>query len=430
MGSGCRGPRLIRPYDTDPVVSPFLPDDETLARVREALPATSAGIYLNAGSLGPLPAETHRAMSDLADWELRVGRASDDYYLELLQRLDETRAAVASVIVAGPESIAITHSTTDAMNIASWAFDWRPGDRMVTSRLEHAGGLGPLLMLRDRFGVDLVMADLGDGGDDVLTLRALDEAIVPGTKLVSISHVAWTTGAVLPVERIVELAHERGAAVVIDGAQAVGAIPVDVGRIGAEFYAIPAQKWLLGPEGMGALHVAPRFLEQAKRTFSGFFSYESHDLAGNATVHPNARRFEASGYHRPSVVGMARSIGWLSMFVGWDWIHHRGPHLARQAAERLAAISGVEVLTPRQRMATLVTFRISSWTSDAAHAEISRRTFAIFRTIPAIDALRISVGSWNSGAELERFSQAVELLAAHTPDTLPKREPLTILGES
>jgi len=412
------------------VVSPFLPEDEKLAAVRDALPATGAGIYLNAGSLGPLPAETHRAMIEMAELELRLGRSSHDDLLELLQRMDEARAGVAAVVAASPDSIALTHSTTDGMNIATWAVDWRPGDRAVTSRFEHAGGLGPLYTLRDRLGVELVQADLGDGGDDDRTMGALDEAIVPGTKLVSLSHVAWTTGAVLPIARIVELAHSRGAVVVVDGAQAVGAIPVDVGAIGAEFYAMPAQKWLLGPDGMAALHVAPAFLDRARRTFAGYFSYESHDLVGGATPHPNARRFEASGYHRPSVVGMARSLAWLQMFVGLDWVQRRGTALARRAADRLAAIPGVELLTPRHQMGTLVSFRIAGWRSAAAFEEISRRTFAIFRTVQAIDALRISVGFYNTDAEIERFAACVELLAGHAPETLPPRQTLTILGEA
>jgi L-cysteine/cystine lyase len=202
-----------------------------------------------------------------------------------------------------------------------------------------------------------------------------------------------------------------------------------VRAIGADFYSIPAQKWLLGPEGMAALHVAPAVLDRVQRTFSGYFSYEGHDLVGNAVLHPDARRFEASGYHRPSVVGMARSLGWLSMYVGLEWVYRRGAALARQAAARLVEIPGVELLTPRHQMANLVTFRIARWDVNAAFEEISRRTFAIFRTVPALEALRISVGFFNTEAEIERFAQAVELLASHTPESLPPRRTLALLGE-
>jgi len=409
-------------------VTPFLPEGDRLAAVREALPATAAGIYLNTGSVGPLPAETHRAMAELAERELAVGRASLDDFVDLLERMDEARAAVAAIARAAPAEIALTHSTTDALNVASWSVDWRPGDRAVTTRFEHAGALGPLYTLRDRLGIELVMTDLGDGGDDERTLAALDAVIVPGTKLVSVSHVSWTTGAMLPVARIAELARSRGAVTVVDGAQAIGAIPVEVGALGVDFYAIPAQKWLLGPEGIAALYCAPAATERARQTFAGFFSYASHDLVGAATLHAAARRFETSGYSRPVVLGMARSLAWLSMFVGLDWVHGRGRALAPASAHPQAANPRGELLNPPERMANLISFRIAGWTSDDAFEEISRRCFAIFRTLPT-DALRISVGFYNTEEELERFAATVELVAGHTPATLPPRRMLAMLGE-
>jgi selenocysteine lyase/cysteine desulfurase len=110
---------------------------------------------------------------------------------------------------------------------------------------------------------------------------------------------------------------------------------------------------------------------------------------------------------------MARSIGWLSMYVGLDFVHRRGSALASLAATRLAGISGVTVLTPAHAMATLVTFRIAGWPAKAALDELGSRVFAIARTIDSLDALRISVG----------------LLAGHTPETLPPRRVLMILGD-
>ena len=243
----------------------------------------------------------------------------------------------------------------------------------------------------------------------------------------SVSHVAWTTGARLPIERIAELAHGRGALLAVDGAQAIGAIPVGLASLGADLYAIPAQKWLLGPEGIAALYVAPGSLDRLRQTFAGFFSFADEDLVGRAVLHPSARRFETSGYSRPLVAGMARSLAWLSMYVGLDWVHRRGTALASAVAGRLAAIPGVELLTPRARMASLVSFRIPGWPVDAAFEEISRRSFAIFRTVPG-DALRISVGFYNSEAELDRFVSTVELVAGSTPESIPPRRTLEILG--
>ena len=404
-----------------------MPDAQKLTTIREAIPALSAGIYLNTGSAGPLPSETAAAMAEMAARERDIGRGHPDSVPEAIARMDEARAGVAAVLGTDVRAVALTHSTTEGMNAATLAVDRWSGGRAVTTRHEHAGGLGPLYALRER-GIDLEFVDAGDDGDHERTLRAFDAAITPGTSLVSISHVAWTTGAVLPVAGIAELAHARGALLVVDGAQAVGAIPFRFVELGADLYALPAQKWLLGPEGMGALVVDPDLVERLTPALSGWYGFERIDGSG-AAWWPDARRFELGGFHRPSVVGMARSIGWLSMYVGLEFVHRRGMASASAAAVRLAGIPGVTVMTPLHAMGTLVTFRIAGWSALAALDELGARVFAIARTIESLDALRISVGFFTSDEEIERFARAVELLAAHTPETLPPRR-LTILGDT
>jgi L-cysteine/cystine lyase len=409
------------------VVTPFLPDDEKIPAIREALPSTAAGIYLNTGTAGPLPRETAHAMAEAEAWELRTGRADINYYKDSLERRAEARAAIAAVIGTDPGHVALTHAATEGMDIATWAIDWKPGDRVVTTNLEHAGGLGPLWALRERFGVELAIADIGLGADPAAMLDVFDRAVVPGTRLVAVSHVTWATGAVLPVREIAEIAHSRGALVALDGAQAVGAIPVSVEDLGVDFYSVAGQKWLLGPEGTGAVYCAPSTLDRPRLTFAGYWSFESIDQAAQGKLWPDARRFDGAGFHGPSVLGLARSAAWLSMFVGLPWIHERVGRMAGEAAAMLAEVPGVEVLTPRENMAGLVTFKIAGWGSTAALRELSQRTLCIARTIPPLDAIRISVGFFNTAGELRRFRDGVALVAAHTPETIPHRPRIEVL---
>ena len=412
------------------MVAPHLTDPAKLVAVRAALPALGAGIYLNTGSVGPLPAETAAAMAEMATWERDLGRAHPDAFEELLARMGEARAGVAAVLGTDVSNVALTHSTTDAMNAGTLALDWRRGGRVVTSRHEHGGGLGPLYALRDRGIAELEIVDAGDDGDDARTLAAFDAAITPDTRLVSVSHVTWTTGAVLPVAAIAELAHARGALLIVDGAQAAGAIPFRFDELGADFYAVPAQKWLLGPEGMGALVVNPSLIERIVPALGGWFSFERLDGRARPSggAMPGASNPRAttghpwSGWPAPSAGCRCSSGSTTSWGADRRWPRH--------AARRLAAIAGVTVLTPTDRMATLVTFRIAGWSAQAALDELGARVFAIARTIPSLDALRISVGFFTSDAELDRFFDGVALLAAHTPATLPPRRGLAILGES
>ncbi|HEY6014762.1 MAG TPA: aminotransferase class V-fold PLP-dependent enzyme, partial [Candidatus Limnocylindrales bacterium] len=203
------------------MVAPFPPGPEKLEAVRSALPALAAGIYLNTGSVGPLPAETAAAMAEVATWERDVGRAHPDDFDELLARMAEARAGVAAVLGSDVGAVALTHSTTESMNAGTLAaVGAGVGGRVVTSRHEHLGGLGPLFSMRDRGAAEVEIVAAGDDGDDARTLAAFEAAITPETRLVSVSHVAWTTGAVLPIAGIADIAHARGARLIVDGAQA------------------------------------------------------------------------------------------------------------------------------------------------------------------------------------------------------------------
>ncbi|MEA2520056.1 MAG: L-cysteine/cystine lyase, partial [Chloroflexota bacterium] len=248
-----------------------MPDAEKLAAVRAALPALGAGIYLNTGTAGPIPSESAAAMAEITDYELRIGRAHADYFDGFLERLGEARGAVAAIVGADIDEIAITHSTSVAVNAAIGSVGLRAGDRIVSTRSEHAAGLGPVVAAAARTNAEAVFVDVDGAITDETILERFDAALTSATRLVVFSHVLWTTGRVLPVEAIARLAHERGATVVVDGAQAAGALPVAVHELGADFYAIAGQKWLLGPEATAALWVAPSIVAGSRPSIVGWF---------------------------------------------------------------------------------------------------------------------------------------------------------------
>ena len=388
------------------MVTPFLPDADKLAAVRAALPAVSAGIYLNTAAAGPLSSECAAAMAELADREVRMGRGHPADADDARQRADEARAAAASVLRADPRSIALTHGAADGLALALFVARPATGGRVVTTSagpISEQGAAGIGLRPDD----EIVVVPVDDGAPDVDIVARFARSITPSS-LVALPHVAPTTGAVLPVDRIAAAARERGATVVVDGSAAAGAVPVDPAALGADAYVVDGRAWLLGPDGIGALWLGPALLDRTG----------SRDASG----------VERGSPARIAVAGLARAIGWLAMFVGWEYVHRRGPQLARSMVDRLAAIPGVDVLTPRDRMATIVSFRIAGWSADRALDELADRTFLIADTIPAIDAIRLCVGFFSTTEELERVASGVELLAAHTPDDLPRRPRLAVLG--
>src|SRR2546430_15849219 len=175
-----------------PVVSPFMPDEEKLAAVREGLPATAAGIYLNTGTCGPLPREAAIAMSELEGWELATGRAHAAFQEEALVRLDEARASIAAIVHADIDAIALTHGTTDGVNAALWSIDWAPGDALVTTSLEYPGAVAAIRSLARRRGGGTRTAEISPARTS--TLAALERAIDGPIRMAARSHVAVSSG--------------------------------------------------------------------------------------------------------------------------------------------------------------------------------------------------------------------------------------------
>jgi L-cysteine/cystine lyase len=400
-----------------------------VAALRAQLPGTEAAIYLDAGGAGPLPTETLAAIRQLEDFEMRVGRGTPDARDELAGRLGETRAVVAAVLGASVESVALTHSATEALHIAAWSVDWRPGDEAVATTLEHPGAIAALAAVRDRFRVAVRLADVGGGGDDGRTLGAIEAAMTSRTRLVLAPHVSWQAGSVLPVAELGTIARRRGAWMAVDGAQAAGAIPVSVDDVGADFYATSSYKWLLGPAGMGALHVSERARADGMPAFAGAPDGHAQGDALRPGSPDDARRFDARGFNLPVVAGLARGAGWLAMHVGLGWAHERSARLAGAVADELAAIPGVTVVTPRARMATLVAFRVAGWDPEQLAEAIQREAHATVAALEPIHAVRASVGWFNTEAELARFVETVAWLAGRTPESVPRRPGLTVLAE-
>ncbi len=414
------------------MVAPLTPDRARLKALREALPAVGAGIYLNAASAGPLPAETARAMADEAAREATLGRAHDQDPQETVERVGEARAAVAAVLAADLEAVALSHGTAHGLLLASTALPWRPGDRAVVLTDGPGWGPWPFAML-ESLGVETVKVAVKNQEPQAV-VAAVERALEPGARLLAMPHVLATNGALLPAKEVAEVARAGGALVFVDGSLSVGAIPVAAGDTGADVLAVPSERWLLGPAGLGAVWCGPRLRDRLGNLYPDGFADPWRSGTEAAPGHGAARGagreawpIRAAGWHRPSVVGLARSCGWLSMHVGLEWALARASELARQAARALAAIDRVTVLTPPDQLATVIAFRIDGWGASVALAELGSRVFAIAGRVESRNAVRISLGAWNTAEELDRFVAAVALLAAHTPETMPPRRSLDML---
>jgi len=210
--------------------------------IRQQMPATTSRIYLNTGTFGPLPICAIQAMQERIQYEWQNGRLGAEAFERMTAAYNDARTSVARLLNADVQEIALTDNTGEGMNIISFGTPWRAGDEVITTNHEHISALAPLYQIRDRYGVVIRQADLGEQADRP-ALEAISELVTPRTRLIVLSHVTWTTGAVLDIRAVSRMGRERGIPVLVDGAQSAGAIPIDVKALDVDFYAIPMQKW-------------------------------------------------------------------------------------------------------------------------------------------------------------------------------------------
>ena len=383
-------------------------DSSKLAAIRQELPAVTDCVYLNTGTCGPLPRRAADAICRETGHELNHGRIDFDDFVRVFEAVGQVRQSLARLLGADADEIALTHHTTDGMNIGTWGLDWRPGDELITTTLEHEGGLMPAYMAGRRQRLGLRVVDLGAGEGDVV--GQLEAAITPRTRLISLSHVSYTTGARLPLAEIVDMAHRHHVLVLVDAAQSAGAIQFDAQQLGVDMVAVPGQKWLCGPEGIGALYVRRDCWSMLSPTFVGFLSLwpdMKMDRTGQFLLSPDARRYEIGSRFRPGVFAMLESLRWLEdpAEVGWEWAFRRIEHLAHVAAGLLDDLPGVRLVTPANR-AGLISFAVDGPGPDQLVAALAERRIRV-RAIHPLDCLRASTGFYNTEEDLTALRDAL-----------------------
>lgn len=389
----------------------------TLDQIRQELPAVQRMAYLNTGSNGPLPAAAAAAMAAAAERQFTEGRIVPAASLIFSETKARLRDAFAGLLHAPLLSVALTHNTTEGCNLALWGLSWQPGDEIITTTLEHPGLTVPLSLLRQRAGVTVRFADVGLGQTNRV-LDALSGAFTRRTRLVALSHVSYSSGAMFPLAEIVELAHRHGAWVLVDAAQSLGAMPVDVAALGVDFYACSGQKWLCGPEGVGALYVHPERLDDLWPAFGGYSTFLTQNHRGWFVPQPGAARFESLALYPPTVWGMNASLQWLTEEVGFATVFDTITANAQTLRAALAQLPGVTLLTPDQQQAGLVSFDLEGWSPQALAglSEAVGQAGYVIRTIPHPPfGLRASTGFFNTTAELLGLTQQIEAWLTQGP---------------
>src|SRR5712671_1817735 len=393
--------------------------DPYLQQWRDDTPGCANHIHLNNAGAGLMPRPVLAAVVEHLNREANVGgyESADDAEAAVA----EAYAQVSKILNAQPRNVAIVENSTVAFFQALSAFDFKPGDVVVTTRNDYSSNQLAYLSLARRHGLQVRRAeDLASGGADPQSVEELLRD--PHVRLLAVTWVPTNSGLMQPVETLGNIAQASGVPYLIDACQAVGEIPVDVARLRCDFLSATARKFLRGPRGIGFLYVSDRALRRGDHPLYIDMRGAEWITADTFELTPDARRFENWEFAYALLLGLGEAARYaLSVDVG------RGGRRARELAAtlrtKLAALPGYRVLDRGKDLAAIVTAAVSGWDAPALVTALRQRginTSASLGAYAVIDmaeknaksALRVSPHYYNTEAELDVLIDALKSLPA------------------
>ena len=337
-------------YDVDAIRADF----PILASEFNGYPLT----FLDSGASAQKPECVLRCMDDVYRRSYAnvhrgayaLSQAATDYY-------EGARKTVARYLNArSDDEIVFTHNVTAAINLVAHSYGRRylqRGDEVIISQMEHHANIVPWQLLRDEIGIELKVAPIDEAGN--LLLDQLAEMFSHKTKLVSLTHVSNVLGTIVPIKKVIDLAHERDIPVLIDGAQGIVHTRVDVQDLDAEFYAFTGHK-LYGPSGIGVLYGKKDLLNTMPPYQGGGDMIER--VTFEKTTYRNApARFEAGTPPIVEAAGLAAAIDYVDE-IGMENISSHEQELLNYATERLNEVDGITIYGEAQHKAGIISFTL------------------------------------------------------------------------
>ncbi len=389
--------------------------------IRAQIPATGKYVYLNSGWQGPSPVSVIRAVQDAFQDEAE-GPTAPPTHERRLAAFRRSRSALATLIGAGTDEISIQQSTTEGVNIILSGIGLQPGDEIITCSGEHSSVIVPAYHARDRYGATLKIVRVSpeDTPGDILT--RFEEATTPALRLILLSHISYSSGQIFPVRDLAALAHKRGAYLLLDAAQSIGQIPVNVRELDCDFCAFPGHKWLLGPAATGTLYVRKELIAgvnppRVSHHASAFYNFKDRFEAKTDTID----KFELTTVSVPLLAGLNAAIDFVEA-IGLDAIKERALALARYATVRLRAVDGLEMASVSEPSAVrsgIVSFALTGVAPATLTAHLWESGRIVARTVPDAACTRLCLHAFNTEAEVDA---AVEVIAEAAKHGVPERD--------
>jgi L-cysteine/cystine lyase len=326
--------------------------------------------------MGPVSTVYAEALDRYTRDDVAGGRAMNQRYSDLDAARENLRDEFAELLTCDREHLFLTQSTSNGLRAIIETISWQPGDEVISTDLEHEACALPLRRQAELSGLKIRIARIS--GSDDLVLDSIASQITDRTRLMAFSGTAFESGRRLPTRRIVELARKAGVPTLLDAAQSAGAVPLDLDASGIDYCALPMQKWLCGPEGLGALYVR-------------------RESAHALTASPRDSVVHGHGI----VAASAEQLRWLRQTLGWDWIHQRTAELTAYARAAVETSGFATLITP-SACAGLTTLTFAGATAPALAEDVAERGFIVRHLAPHA-AFRISTAFFNTENEIDEL---------------------------
>ncbi|MDY6966501.1 MAG: cysteine desulfurase [Halobacteriota archaeon] len=385
--------------------------------LREDYPILSEGIiYMDSAATSLTPEPVINSILDYyRKYNSNVGRGVYRLSQVATQRYDEAHEKVAGFINARSNEIIFTKNTTEGINIIASGLDWKRGDIVVTSVMEHHSNYMPFMRLKD-VGVDLEV--IKPDQDGVLNLTDFERVIGRRTKLVALTHASNVLGSISPIREIAKICRENDAMLLVDGAQSVPHMPIDVKELDCDFLSFSGHK-MLGPTGTGVLFIKESLFEDVEPLFLGGGTITDVSLE-NYTLTDGYERFEGGTPNIAGVIGLGKAVDYLKE-VGMEEVREHEVVLTKRLIEGLSDIDNLDIygpLEPKKRVGT-VSFNIKGINSHDVALILDEMSDIMVRSghhccMPLIKELgldgsvRASLYLYNTEDEVEKLLETVE----------------------
>ena len=389
------------------------PAPTQLERHRQQFPALANKAYFNFGGQGTLPQASLAAIQNVYEYIQQHGPFCAGVNTWITEEADKTRVAIASELGAPVESITLTEDVTVGCNIPMWGIDWQAGDHLLLTDCEHPGVIAIAQELARRFNIEIstcpILETLNQG--DPTTVIA--QHLRPRTRLVVLSHLLWNTGQVLPVREIVDVCRNYATGshiirVLVDAAQSVGSLPLNLTELGADFYAFTGHKWWCGPEGLGGLYIRPDALDSIHPTFIGWRGIVSDETGKPLGWKPNGQRFEVATSAYPLYAGLRAAI---ATHQQWGTAQERYEQICQGSEylwQRLSQLESVRCLCTSPPQAGLVSFVLTNGRSHKQLVQFLEQKGFMLRTILDPDCVRACVHYFTLREEIDQLIEVIQ----------------------